>query len=193
MNQLEIISPESEKKAVYQERGKPRPDRVNRHGERVDNGGRIIALTKGLITIVDEEDFDFLNRHSWHAHSCGYAARKYKQTGKNISVYMHREILKAPVGILVDHIDQDVRNNRKSNLRLCTKSENARNTKIDSRNKTGFRGVFWESIRKKYGATISCRKKMFYLGYFNDPVEAARVRDLKAKELFGEFAKLNFP
>jgi len=93
--------------------------------------------------------------------------------------------------LVVDHINGNVLDNRKGNLRLCTRAENARNLKKSKSNTSGYIGV--SKLGKKWQAQLRFNGKRYYLGVFEDKVGAAKVRDRKAIELHGEFAKLNFP
>jgi hypothetical protein len=106
---------------------------------------------------------------------------------------MHRFLLNAPAGVLVDHRDCNGLNNRKANLRLCTNKENTRNSRPYLKGSSRFKGVCWGKKAKKYIAQITVDGKRYLLGYFHDEIEAAVVYDIKAMELFGEFAYLNFP
>ena len=103
---------------------------------------------------------------------------------------MHRLLMAPPKGMLVDHIDGNGLNNRRANLRLCTRSQNRRNTRPQNAS-SAFLGV----IRRgdKYLAKITHAGRTEHLGTFTDEEQAARTRDRRAKELFGEFAWLNFP
>ncbi len=155
-------------------------------------GAKLIPLTRGRFAIVDAEDYEWLNQYKWHVSKSGcseYAVRC--QGRKHIS--MHRLLLNAPPGLLVDHRDCNGLNNRKANLRLCTHLENIRNQRPRKDGTSRFKGVSRRKTRKKYTATIHKDGKRYSLGYFRDEIEAAVVYDIKAMELFGEFAYLNFP
>ena len=106
---------------------------------------------------------------------------------------MHRAILNAPKGLLVDHIDGNGLNNRKSNLRLCTFAQNAHNSRPRRNSSSRYKGVCWHKLKKKWTVSIYKGGKRTYLGYYDDEIEAALAYDRKAEELFGEFAYLNFP
>jgi hypothetical protein len=153
---------------------------------------RLIPLTRGQFAIVDAEDYPRLSKYIWFAEGrpgSFYAVRK--ENGKSIK--MHREILNAPDHLVVDHIDHNGLNNRKSNLRLCTFAENCRNLR-NSRHKTSkYKGVCWNKKLKKWAAAISCNNKTYHLGYFQDEIEAAKAYDKAARIYHGEFAALNFP
>jgi hypothetical protein len=141
-----------------------------------------IKLTKGQVTIVDDDDYEELSKYKWYFD--GFYAVRYED-GKLI--FMHRQIVNAPKGLVVDHINRNKLDNRKSNLRLCTHRQNAVNSK--HRNNSGYKGVYYDRCLKKYVARIG-RK---HLGTFATVEEAAKVYDEHAKQLYGEFAYLNFP
>jgi hypothetical protein len=157
---------------------------------------RYIFLTRGQFTVVDWDDFDWLSQFNWFSQkrygTLWHATRKAKDGGQP---YMHREIIKAPAGMLVDHIDGDGLNNRRSNLRLATKQTNAHNAKRRSDNKSGFKGVSLANRCKgrPWVAVIqTTEKRQKFLGYFAGAEEAGRAYDAAAQELYGEFARLNF-
>jgi hypothetical protein len=106
-------------------------------------------------------------------------------------IYSMRHNVELSPDIQIDHINGDRSDNRISNLRMATNAQNQCNTKISSRNKSGYRGVFWVKVRKKWLAKIGLNKKKIHLGYFNNKEEAALAYNKKALELFGEFAYLN--
>lgn len=158
---------------------------------------REILLTQGKVALVDDEDYDTLVLHKWQAckdHGGNWYAQRCRPRTSGKLIHVHREVLQAPDGVFVDHRDGNGLNNTKQNLRLCTNSQNSGNAKRRKDNSSGFKGVTVN--KRRYGhrwvAAITCQKKTFYLGTFDDPAEAARVYDSKAKELFGEFARLNF-
>jgi len=102
---------------------------------------------------------------------------------------MHRHIMNAPSNMLVDHINHDGLDNRRENLRLCTKGENGWNRKGPQKNSTtGYRGVFYHKRAGKYMAQTRCKGKSVYIGLFPTALKASLAFQRKAKELFGEFA-----
>jgi hypothetical protein len=146
---------------------------------------RKIQLTQGKMAMVDDEDFKYLNQWKWHLHGDGYACRTMKK------IKMHRVLIDCPINLEVDHIDGNKLNNQKSNLRICTHQQNMANQKKYKTNTTGYKGV---TIWKQYiRAQIQINKKRIYLGFFPDLISAAKAYDKKAKELWGSFARLNFP
>lgn len=154
-----------------------------------------IPLTQGKYAIVDDEYYAELIKYKWYPHhtfNLCYAVRHTKCVkGKRGLVYMHRQILNAPKGKMIDHIDRNDLNNRIANIRLCFNSQNQHNSKKQSDNTSGYKGVSWHKHRKKWIAHIR-NGKLIHLGYFCSAVEAAKAYDDKAKELFGEFANTNF-
>jgi hypothetical protein len=97
--------------------------------------------------------------------------------------------MKPPRGMVIDHIDGNGLNNCRSNLRICTQRQNNYN----KRGKRRFTGVRRYREGSKYAARIIKDGKNYYIGSFDDPIEAAKARDRKALELHGEFAHLSFP
>jgi len=153
---------------------------------------RYISLTRGKHAIVDAADYPALAKYKWYAQGAEngrtfYAARGHK--GHRMS--MHRQIMKPPKGMVVDHINGNGLDNRRCNLRICTQLQNSQNTHRRRPGKSRFRGVFPRG--DKWQAAIQHNGESLYLGLFDDEIEAARTRDRKALELAGEFAVLNFP
>jgi len=154
---------------------------------------RYIALTQGKYAIVDAADYEWLNQWKWCAMFRGskvYAMRV--ERGKTI--LMHREIMKPPQGMVVDHIDGNGVNNRRVNMRNCTQRQNCHNRRPRENVTSQFAGVYKrKSQPDKWYARVRSGPIRAYLGPFDDEIEAAKARDQKARELHGEFAYLNFP
>ena len=146
---------------------------------------RIINLTKGLSTKVDDADYEWLSKYKWYAHGSRnifYAQRGISVQGKMKIVFMHREIMQTPEGMQCDHINNDSLDNQKSNLRNCLYTQNAKNRK--NQGKSIYHGV---SIRKNdIVAQIQCDGKKEHIGCFKTEEDAAHAYDQRAKELFGE-------
>jgi hypothetical protein len=156
-------------------------------------GARRIKLSWGKWAVIDAEDYARLSQYQWcaveKARTC--YAKTFDLDGAILS--MHRVVANAPKGLLVDHINHNGLDNRKSNLRLCTNSQNLQNKRPRSGCTSKYKGVYWHKDRKKFCAKIHLNRKAIHLGYFKDEIEAAKAYDKKAIELFGEFAYLNFP
>lgn len=146
-----------------------------------------IALTQGMVAIIDPEDFELVRPHRWHAHS--EQGRWYAWTSGTIR--MHRMILGVAAGMLVDHADGDGLNNRRYNLRPATTQQNCWNSSRDNR-RSGLIGV-WPNGRFRWCAVITVDGVRQHLGQFDTAEEAAIAYDRVALATRGEFAKLNFP
>ena len=144
-----------------------------------------LILSKGCVTIVDDEDFEEVSKYKWYTHKDGYACRN--DSGKTI--LLHRFLMKADKESLVDHKNHDKLDNRKANLRLCSKAQNLYNS--ITRNPSEFKGV--SKHRRKWRAAKTFQGKRIHIGLYFTAESAAKAYDTKAKELFGDFAYLNFP
>jgi len=153
---------------------------------------RYISLTRGKHAIVDAADYPALAKYKWYAQGEPGSHRFYAcRTHRSRSFSMHRQIMKPPKGMVVDHINGNGLDNRRCNLRICTQLQNSQNTHRRRPGKSRYRGVFPRG--DKWQAAIQHDGESLYLGLFDDEVAAARARDRKALELAGEFAMLNFP
>lgn len=151
-----------------------------------------IEMTQGMTAWVSPEDADLVGRHSWSVATRG--EKIYAQArigGKN--VLMHTLLMNPPEGVGVDHVDGDTLDNRRSNLRLASKSQNAANRGPTKSNTSGYKGVHWHKQGKKWMAAIGVDGKSIYLGLFQHAQDAARAYDEAALKHFGEYAVLNFP
>lgn len=151
---------------------------------------RKIPLTKGHFAIVDDEDYEELSKYKWYS-SLGRAVRGIPKGDNMAKIHMHRVIAQTPEGMDTDHINGDPLDNRRSNLRWATRSQNLSNKGMNRNNKSGFKGVFWFKNYKKWLATIRVDKKRIFLGYFKDKIEAAIAYNNAAIKYHNEFAKLN--
>jgi len=145
-------------------------------------------------TIVDDEDFEKLNQFKWCYSSQGYATRNISKHREHIAhLKIHRVIMGAKKGEIVDHINRNPLDNRKQNLRICTYAENLRNSQKQHNNTSGYIGVHkkFKNREKCWYAQIGYNTKKIYIGVFKTKEEAAIAYNKKAKELFGDFAVLN--
>lgn len=146
--------------------------------------------------LIDDADYEKISGVKWHIYMYGkelwYASgRKNRKT-----VYMHRYILDAPLGLSVDHMNGNGLDNRRSNLRTCLHQQNLSNQRHQRRDTySQYKGVTYNknkvAQKKPWIAQIKAFQKHYGLGYFATEVEAARAYDEAAKRFFGEYAKLN--
>lgn len=158
--------------------------RIFEHSE-----GYFIYKTKnGEEFIFDKEDYDLIISYSWYIGKRGYvtsSSNKVKHT------MLHRLLLKTNnKDEIVDHINHNILDNRKSNLRICNKSQNNGN-QIKTRGTSKYKGVSWIKVKNKWLSQISHLNKHYFLGYFNNEKDAAIAYNNKATEFFKEFAYLN--
>lgn len=139
-----------------------------------------------MTAIVDDEDFERVNSFSWQFNG-RYAARKEKNT----TILLHRIIAETPKGFVTDHINGNMLDNRKSNLRICTQSQNRANSARSKSNTSGFKGVCFDKRLKKFRAYIRKDGKMHNLGLFLSAKEAHSAYVKKARELFGEYSRVS--
>lgn len=151
-------------------------------------------IVGGEIALVDSGDLERISAHRWWLRRAyGSRDKVYVYTqfcGR--TVYLHRFLLDAGPDVSVDHVDGNGLNNRRTNLRLGTVSQNNANRGGYS-NRTGFRGVYFKRRNGTYQARLSSNGVARSLGHYADPADAARAYDAAALGAFGEFARLNFP
>lgn len=158
---------------------------------------RLIPLTKGYVAIVDEADYEALATYCWQAQEARRPARighrrVYAMRGGGIR--MHRQIVGAPRGVPVDHINGDGLDNRRSNLRPSTTWQNVANQRYPRLGTSSrFKGVSWAKRERIWEAYIKVHRRKINLGSFSDEIQAAYAYDRAAKQFFGEFAAPNFP
>jgi hypothetical protein len=163
-----------------------------------DETGKYIPLGHtGKFALVDAADYEWLTQWKWYhcgAHT-GYAKRPQREGKRRLFLYMHRIIVGAPQGMLVDHINHNTLDNRRANLRLVTPSQNRQNT----RKVVHYREVdplsTYKGIQRNgrgWRATIEIQGTRVMGQSYTDPSDAARDYDRLARQHFGEHAHLNF-
>jgi len=148
-----------------------------------------LVLSSGERVLVDNEDFDFLNRWKWGLTDKGYVNRTIYKNGMWTKLYLHSLLLEPVDGFEVDHRNGDKLDNRKRNLRYATASQNHANSKVYKNSMFGLKGVGLH--RGMIRAYIQVDGKAKHLGYFETIEEAALAYNAAAKAAFGEFARLN--
>jgi len=153
---------------------------------------KTIPLGEGVYAYVDAADYEWLSQWQWRQHG-GYAARHVKREGKHQVIFMHREIMQPPEGKVTDHVSGNKFDNTRANLRNITLQENQHNTRKRAGASSIYKGVTYYKAGRCWRASVDCGKERYYLGQFDSEVEAKRAYDRKAVEVFGEFARPNFP
>lgn len=139
-----------------------------------------IPLTKGKFALVDDDDYARISKQSWSFHHMGYAVRGKPQ------ISMHRFIFEAKPEQMVDHINRDKLDNRKSNLRFCTQRENQYN----SRPRRAIpKGIYWRESRQAWIVRVKKDGERVFVGYFKDFEKAKDACTRAVKEFHGEFAR----
>lgn len=145
----------------------------NTYGEEVDR------------TKIDIEDIEKVKKYKWYKNARGYVENK----SKTERLLLHRYIFEEIDGYIIDHINRDKLDNRKSNLRYATKSQNGMNKCIQSNNTSGYTGVYWDKSRNKWLVSIQVNSKQINLGRYNNINEAIEVRKNAELKYFGEFTR----
>jgi len=143
-----------------------------------------VELTQGKVAVIDDCDATRVLALKWYASRHG--RHWYAMHGRAPKLLLHRLILNAPEGMVVDHIDGDGLNNQRGNLRLATLRENT----INSRPRQIFKGV-WAQPNGKSVAALTVHGRKVYLGIFGCEQQAACAYDAAARQHFGQFARLN--
>lgn len=151
---------------------------------------RKIKLNNNHYVFIDNEDYSLVSGYRWHLihpkRKCSYAGTLI---GKKV-ILMHRLILNAKKGQLVDHVNHNGLDNRRKNIRLCNPKQNCMNrSKRGKDNGTIYKGIY--KGYKCWRACIRIHGKTIHLGSHQTPEKAALAYNSKAKKLFGKFAYIN--
>lgn len=173
----------------------PLPLRVGRKGKIMI---KEIQLTQGEVALVDDEDFEWLNKWKWHVMKEKGKIKKVSRStkfsdGVERNLFIHRLITGLQFGDKrqVDHINGNPLDNRRTNLRLCNAAQNCQNKGLGKRNKSGYKGITWDKIKKKWRVHIESNGKAYNFGRFIEKENAAMVYNEVARKYHGEFACQN--
>ena len=149
------------------------------------------GIYSNVYVLVDDDDFKELSKYKWYYHPTRHYQSAYINSQR---VSLHRYIMTINnyniENLSIDHINGNVLDNRKDNLRICKHFENTKNRKLQKNNKSGYKGV--EIRNNKYRVRLFCNGNRVYHKTFDNPIDAAKAYDEQAKKYFGEFANLNF-
>lgn len=144
----------------------------------------IMYTQKGEPFLVDFEDFWKVRDICWFKDTYGYL-NGYKNKKR---IRLHRYIMNCPDDMVVDHINHDIADNRKCNLRIATISQNGMNKQILEHNTSGVTGVRWHKTNAKWISNITVNKKLIHLGYFDNFEDAVEARKQAEEKYFGEWS-----
>jgi hypothetical protein len=154
---------------------------------------REFPLPSGDVVLVDDDDFAAVTALRWHVHRSRrsiYAVHERRPNGKKTRIFLHHFLVGRRAGKVVDHINGNGLDNRRSNLRICDPIDNSRNRRPNKGTK--FKGVSKVAGASTFSARIQGKNYQIHLGCFRTQVEAALAYDAAAKRLRGEFSCLNF-
>lgn len=157
-----------------------------------------IPLSRGLVARVSDADFERVNRYKWSCDGNGYVCRMESfvdadGTRRRRKVMLHRFILNAPSHLQVDHINHDILDNRRQNIRLVTRQQNRANSRPKRGGSSRYKGVHWHKPRQKWCAMIRVNGVKYHLGTFASEAQAGLAYDRAARRMVGPMAYLNFP
>jgi hypothetical protein len=158
-------------------------------------------MISGCKVLIDDEDYERVNKYRWHLDRPYFrrTGNFYFKTRPSIdgtrhTWALHHFIFGTPAkGMCLDHVNRNTLDNRKSNFRFATHQQNKYNQKCRKDSTSGYKGVSIQTHCQKYVVRIVYDRKRHSLGTYSDSIEAAKVYDRKAIEVYGEFACTNFP
>ena len=157
---------------------------------------RRIDLGSNMFAMVEQRDYYRVKKLNWSIsgkEKCIYAVHYEKvESGKIIRVHMHRFIMGEPAGKLVDHHNSNKLDNRRTNLRIASHSENNCNRPKKKGTSSQYIGSHLNKKTGRWIAQIRINGKSTHLGSFANEIDAARAYDEAARKYHGEFARLNF-
>lgn len=167
--------------------------KYNKKYNRYDLSGEFgIGFTQNNIPFYfDLVDYDKIKDYCWHINDSGYLISHISKSNQRIR--LHRLVMGCVPndGLLVDHINHDTLDNRKSNLRIVNYRQNAMNMIKKETNTSGATGVSWDKEKNKWCVSITDNYKTIFLGYYFDFNEAVEVRKQAEQKYFGEYSYEN--
>ena len=162
----------------------------------------IIVNLCGYDVMLDDEDLEKVEGHNWHIDTGSFRRGKvyfFYMDYKRIAMYnyvnkrvsLHRTLMNAPKGLVIDHIDGNTLNCQKSNMRICTQAENNKNMKKPWFNTSGYKGVSWHKGHKRWRADISIDNHQKSLGEYDTPEEAYKIYCEAKKNLHGKYVRFD--
>jgi len=158
-----------------------------------------VPLTRGYVALVDDVDLSWALGLRWRALVQGntetprvYAVGDARRMHRSIWERANGQI---PMGMEIDHIEPGQHgglDNRRLNLRLCTKAQNQANSRRGRNNTSGFKGVWFQKQTRRWRADVMVGGKKQHVGYFDTPEAAAMAYDYAAVRAFGDHARVNF-
>ena len=144
---------------------------------------------KGEEFCFDLEDYDLIKDYCWMVNNNGYVVTDISKACIKIpKISFHRLVMNCPKDLFIDHQNHNKTDNRKRNLRIVTKSQNAMNQIIKTNNTSGVAGVSWDNKVQKWAAHIMINYEKIHLGYFNTFEDAVKARKEAEEKYFGEFS-----
>lgn len=162
-----------------------------KYNKYVFNNGYYTGYTsKGEEFYFDAEDYDKVKKYCWMINACGYVVANVWENNLNNIISMHRLIMGFPDGLEIDHIGGRAtkNDNRKSNLRIATHSQNLKNVGVRANNTSGVTGVYFDKQTKKWRVSIKADNKTIYLGRFENFEDAVQTRKQAEKKYFSEWS-----
>lgn len=147
----------------------------------------ILHCNSGKSVLVDSDIYNELAKHKWFITKLGYACRRKMVNGERYMIYLHRVVANTPDDKETDHINRNKLDNRRSNLRVCNRTQNNHNK--DTWGKSGYKNIYWNNLNNNWRVKICTNgKQNVYQASFNNLEDAITARNKNLKIYAGEFA-----
>lgn len=165
---------------------------ISQRGEneyRIENGKVFVKLPNtDLEMITDPDIWEKAKKYHW-CFNCHYYAIGWINELKRQVMFHVFAFPDCPVGMVHDHIDRNGLNNTRENIRFVSQSDNCKNKSLNSKNSSGYAGVYWRKDKQKWRADITINRKKIHLGYFRDKKDAIHARIQAEIKYFGEYRR----